>query len=202
MKRAISNLQYNKSKRDCFERYAESGGSPCGGGLDPLGNKALPGLVSFASKLCRRPDFHRCDDSGMDSFKEANVAMYGDPLLNRGFGVLAVDGPGQYEYPLLGIYMTVENWEATGRACMDWLIAPAGSRPSARRYKRTQFRLLWDDHRGIQRTAPSSRPSRAQPASNQDSTRSLKKPPPRSRCGSCSWRISATRRLSTNLRRR
>jgi dienelactone hydrolase len=59
---------------------------------------------------------------GMDSFKEANVALYDDSLLNRGFGVLAIDGPGQYEAPLLAIYMTVENWEATGAACMDWLI--------------------------------------------------------------------------------
>jgi dipeptidyl aminopeptidase/acylaminoacyl peptidase len=47
--------------------------------------------------------------------------MYGDPLLNRGFGVLAVDGPGQYE-SLLGIYMTIENWEATSRACLEWLL--------------------------------------------------------------------------------
>jgi hypothetical protein len=59
----------------------------------------------------------------MDRFKEASVAMYGDSLLNCGIGVLAADGPGQYESCLLGIYMTVENWEATGRACMEWLLS-------------------------------------------------------------------------------
>src|SRR6202041_1104060 len=31
-------------------------------------------------------------------------------------------GPGQYECPLLGIYMTMENWEGTGQACMNWLL--------------------------------------------------------------------------------
>lgn len=58
---------------------------------------------------------------GMDSFKEGGVALYGDPLLNRGFAVLAVEGPGQYECAVLGIYMSLAGWEATGRACMDWL---------------------------------------------------------------------------------
>ena len=59
---------------------------------------------------------------GMDSFKEASVWLYGDPNLNRGFAVLAMEGPGQYECPTLGIYMTMEGWEATGKACMDWLL--------------------------------------------------------------------------------
>jgi dienelactone hydrolase len=58
---------------------------------------------------------------GMDSFKEASVGLYGDSLLSRGFAVLAVDGPGQYESPLLGVYMTMKNWEDTGKSCMDWL---------------------------------------------------------------------------------
>jgi dienelactone hydrolase len=35
--------------------------------------------------------------------------------------VLALDGPGQYESPLLGVYMTMEGWEDVGKACMDWL---------------------------------------------------------------------------------
>lgn len=35
--------------------------------------------------------------SGMDGFKEISVAMDGDRFLNRGFAVLAVDGPGQGE---------------------------------------------------------------------------------------------------------
>ena len=60
---------------------------------------------------------------GMDSFKEIQVALYGDRLLNRGMAVLAIDGPGQYEAPMLGVYFSVENWIAAGKALVDWLVA-------------------------------------------------------------------------------
>jgi len=57
----------------------------------------------------------------MDSFKEIGVAMYGDRWLSRGMAVLALDGPGQYESPVLGIYFSMPAWMATGRAVVDWL---------------------------------------------------------------------------------
>jgi len=60
---------------------------------------------------------------GMDSFKEIGVAMYGDRWLSRGMAVLAVDGPGQYESPVLGIYFSMPAWIATGTAVADWLTA-------------------------------------------------------------------------------
>src|SRR5207237_726215 len=60
---------------------------------------------------------------GMDSFKETSVALYGDRWLTRGFAVLAVDGPGQYESPVLGIHVSAPAWMETGRAIMDWLLA-------------------------------------------------------------------------------
>ena len=43
---------------------------------------------------------------GMDSYKEIQIALYGDRFLNRGIAVLAIDGPGQYEAPMLGIYFS------------------------------------------------------------------------------------------------
>jgi dipeptidyl aminopeptidase/acylaminoacyl peptidase len=117
------NRQYNQNKRDCFGHYAKRADHHVEAVWIPFGSKALPVwfhlLVGYAGGqipvVVTIP--------GMDSFKEASVAMYGDSLLNRGFGVLAVDGPGEYESPLLGIYVTVENWEATGRACMEWLLS-------------------------------------------------------------------------------
>ena len=60
---------------------------------------------------------------GMDSFKEGQVALYGDRFLNRGMAVLAIDGPGQYEAPLTGLYFSVENWMAAGKPLVDWLAA-------------------------------------------------------------------------------
>jgi dipeptidyl aminopeptidase/acylaminoacyl peptidase len=59
----------------------------------------------------------------MDSFKEMGVAMYGDRWLSRGLGVLALDGPGQYESPVLDIYFSMAAWIATGTAAVDWLTA-------------------------------------------------------------------------------
>ena len=51
------------------------------------------------------------------------VALYGDRWLNRGIAVLAIDGPGQYEAPMLGIHVSMENWIAAGPALVDWLVA-------------------------------------------------------------------------------
>ena len=58
---------------------------------------------------------------GMDSFKELGVALSNDRFLSRGIAVLSVDGPGQYEAPLLGVYASVPNWIDTGPALVDWL---------------------------------------------------------------------------------
>ena len=43
---------------------------------------------------------------GMDSYKEIQVALYGDQCLNRGMAVLAIDGPGQYEAPMIGLHFS------------------------------------------------------------------------------------------------
>ena len=59
----------------------------------------------------------------MDSFKEIQVALYGDRFLNRGMAVLAIDGPGQYEAPMVGVYFSVENWMAAGKPLVDWLVS-------------------------------------------------------------------------------
>ena len=40
---------------------------------------------------------------------------YGDRFLNRGMAVLAIDGPGQYEAPMVGVYFSVDNWAALGK---------------------------------------------------------------------------------------
>jgi esterase/lipase len=37
--------------------------------------------------------------------------------------VLAIDGPGQYEAPMVGINVSMENWLAAGKPVFDWLAA-------------------------------------------------------------------------------
>lgn len=58
---------------------------------------------------------------GMDAPKELNVAMYGDKLLQRGFAVLSVDGPGQGEAPIRGVHMRSTNWVDAGQVWMEHL---------------------------------------------------------------------------------
>lgn len=58
---------------------------------------------------------------GMDAPKELNVSMYGDKLLERGFAVLSVDGPGQGEAPIRGVHVTSTNWIDAGNVWMDFL---------------------------------------------------------------------------------
>lgn len=58
---------------------------------------------------------------GMDAPKELNVSLYGDKFLQRGFAVLAFDGPGQGEAPVRGVKFTPTNWIDAGNAVMSWL---------------------------------------------------------------------------------
>ena len=59
---------------------------------------------------------------GMDSRKELLVAQYGERFLERGFAVLAVDGPGQGEAPLHNGYVTEDNWIEAGEVFMKFLL--------------------------------------------------------------------------------
>src|SRR5438270_2565664 len=42
--------------------------------------------------------------------------------MQRGVAVLSIDGPGQYESPLLGLYVSMQNWIDAGPAIVDWLL--------------------------------------------------------------------------------
>ncbi|GAA1367452.1 alpha/beta hydrolase family protein [Catellatospora chokoriensis] len=57
----------------------------------------------------------------LDSCKEATVALHGDRFLSRGFAVLAMEGPGQYECAMLGTHFSLPAWAQVGPACLDWL---------------------------------------------------------------------------------
>ncbi len=115
------NLALNAKKRECYSDYARLADRHVEAVWIPLGDKKLPGWLHLPPGYSGGKLPAVISIPGMDSFKEGAVALYGDALLNRGFAVLAIDGPGQYESPLLGIYFRMEAWGATGRACMDFL---------------------------------------------------------------------------------
>jgi dipeptidyl aminopeptidase/acylaminoacyl peptidase len=59
--------------------------------------------------------------SGMDGFKERSVALYKDAWMQRGYAVLAFEGPGYWEPPLRGIYVDVAGWAEAAKTVADWL---------------------------------------------------------------------------------
>jgi dipeptidyl aminopeptidase/acylaminoacyl peptidase len=116
------NREYNRRKRECYTHYARLADHHVEAAWVALPDgRALPGWFHL-------PPGHRggrvpvvVSLPGMDSFKEMGVALYGDRWLSRGMAVLALDGPGQYESPLLDVYVTMDAWTRTGTAAVDWL---------------------------------------------------------------------------------
>ncbi|HUD86859.1 MAG TPA: alpha/beta hydrolase, partial [Xanthobacteraceae bacterium] len=116
-----TNVAYNNKKRECYAKYAALADHHVEAVWVPFKDKAIPAWLHL-------PPGHTggklpvvISIPGMDSYKEIQVALYGDKYLNRGLAVLAIDGPGQYEAPMIGLYFSMENWIATGPVLADWI---------------------------------------------------------------------------------
>jgi len=116
------NRFYNGKKRECYTKYAELSDHHVEAAWIPL-----PSGVKLPAWFHLPPGYRGgripvvISVPGMDSFKEMGVALYGDRWLQRGLAVLALDGPGQYESPVLDVYFSMEAWMATGSAAVQWL---------------------------------------------------------------------------------
>ena len=118
------NRFYNAKKRECYTKYAALADHHVEAAWIPLPTgQSLPAWFHL-------PPGYRggripvvISVPGMDSFKEIGVGLYGDRWLSRGLAVLAVDGPGQYESPVLEIYFSMRAWMDTGPALVNWLRA-------------------------------------------------------------------------------
>jgi dienelactone hydrolase len=115
------NIALNQKKRECYAAYAALADHRVEAAWIPFQGKAIPAWFHLPPGYQGGRVPVVISIPGMDSFKEAMVALYGDRWLNRGIAVLAIDGPGQYEAPMLGLYFTVDAWAATGPAVVDWL---------------------------------------------------------------------------------
>jgi dienelactone hydrolase len=118
-----TNVTYNNKKRECYAKYAALADHHVEAVWVPFAGKAIPAWLHLPPNYSGGPLPVVIAIPGMDSYKEIQVALYGDKFLNRGMAVLAVDGPGQYEAPMIGLYFTMENWIATGPALVDWIAA-------------------------------------------------------------------------------
>jgi pimeloyl-ACP methyl ester carboxylesterase len=116
------NRFYNSRKRECYEKFAQLADHQIEAAWIPLHGKQLPGWFHLPPgyKGGRIPAV--VNIPGMDGYKERSVPLYGDPWLNRGIAVLVVEGPGQYEAPLLDIPVSMPAWSAAGPAIMEWLL--------------------------------------------------------------------------------
>jgi dienelactone hydrolase len=118
-----TNIAYNNKKRECYAKYATLADHHVEAVWVPFKGKAIPAWLHLPPNhgSGRLPVVIAIP--GMDSYKEIQVALYGDKYLNRGMAVLAIDGPGQYEAPMIGLNFSMENWIATGPAVVDWIAA-------------------------------------------------------------------------------
>lgn len=115
------NLALNASKRECYARYAKHADHYVEAAWVPFQGKALPGWLHLPPDFTGKKVPVVWSIPGMDGFKEANVAMYGDRWLTRGIAVLALEGPGQYEAAVHDIHVSVPNWIEAATAVMNWL---------------------------------------------------------------------------------
>jgi dienelactone hydrolase len=124
------NLMLNERKRECYTCYAHYADHVVERAWIPFGASALPGWLHLPPGYSGGRIPAVVSIPGMDGFKEASVAMYGDRWLSRGIAVLSVEGPGQYESAVLGIHVSMQNWIEAARAIMDWMCSRAEVDPA------------------------------------------------------------------------
>jgi dienelactone hydrolase len=116
------HLELNQKKRECYAAYARLADHKIEVVSIPFKGKSIPSWFHLPPSYSGGKLPVVIAIPGMDSFKEASVALANDRWLQRGVAVLAIDGPGQYESPLLGLYVSMQNWIDAGPAVVDWLL--------------------------------------------------------------------------------
>lgn len=117
------NLALNQRKRECYLNYAKYADHKVEAAWIPFQGKALPGWLHLPPGYSGGRIPAVVSIPGMDGFKEASVAMYGDRWLSRGIAVLSIEGPGQYESAVHNIHVSMENWAEAATAIMNWMVA-------------------------------------------------------------------------------
>jgi dienelactone hydrolase len=116
------HLALHKKKRECYANYARLADHKVEAVSIPFKGKSIPAWFHLPPNYNGNKVPVVISIPGMDSFKETGVALANDRWLSRGIAVLAIDGPGQYESPLNGLYVSMQNWIDTGPAVVDWLL--------------------------------------------------------------------------------
>jgi len=116
------HLSLHQKKRECFSNYARLADHKIEAVSIPFKGKSIPAWFHLPPGYGGGKVAAIIAIPGMDSFKETSVALANDRWMQRGVAVLAIDGPGQYESPLLGVYVSMQNWIDAGPVLVDWLL--------------------------------------------------------------------------------
>ena len=116
------HVELHNKKRECFANYARLADHKIEAVSIPFKTKSIPGWFHLPPGYSGGKVPVVIAIPGMDSFKEVNVALANDRWMQRGVAVLSIDGPGQYESPLLAVYVSMQNWIDAGPAVVDWLL--------------------------------------------------------------------------------
>jgi dienelactone hydrolase len=115
-------IAWQERKRVCYDKFIKYAGRPIERVELPYQGKKIQAILHLPPHL--RP----CEKvpcimyiPGMDGVKEDNPAT-GDPFLERGFAVLAIDGPGQGETREGGIPCNAANYADAGKLACDYLV--------------------------------------------------------------------------------
>jgi dienelactone hydrolase len=117
-------IMLNDNKRENFNKYMPLADHHIEWVEFPYRGKSLPAIFHLPPNYqngAKVPVIVAV--SGMDGFKERSVALYKDSWMERGYAVLALEGPGYWEPPLRGLYVDVPGWAEAAKTVADWLVA-------------------------------------------------------------------------------
>jgi alpha/beta superfamily hydrolase len=118
-------IDLDDRKNACYQAYARLADHHVERVEIPFGDSCIPAWFHLPRDHDGKPVHTVISCGGMDAPKELNVNLYGDKFLERGFAVLAFDGPGQGEAPIRGVKFTPTAWIDAGEAIMAWCRARA-----------------------------------------------------------------------------
>jgi dipeptidyl aminopeptidase/acylaminoacyl peptidase len=115
-------IAWGEKRRACYDKFIQFAGRPIERVDLPYEGKSIAALLHLPAGV-KTGGKVPCVlyIPGMDGVKEDNP-LYGDPFLERGIAVLAIDGPGQGETRARGIKCTASNYEDAGKLACDYLV--------------------------------------------------------------------------------
>lgn len=113
-------LRLGDRKTACFDRFIRHAPHPVSRIEVPFGDGSLPGILHLPAGRDGPFPLH-LQIGGMDSFKEHQVALYGDKVLERGVARLALEIPGQGVALERGHVVTATSAAESGEAVARWL---------------------------------------------------------------------------------